>query len=304
MLSWLPLALFDRNRDTILGVGVVTFNIGNWMTVDVRNINAVWLADWTAYSGVFVLAVSCRNINALLLLNSLTNLLRNLMAVFLGNLATLLLGDIATFLGWNFMAFSLITNLLTDLLVGGVTLLSIGGVAFLLRSCITFTFILSPAFLLWNLMTLSFIDKLTILIRNIFADLIFHLLAFLLVENFAVWFKVGDTLPLHHIFAFVFESYCTLIVVLSGTFFFVDSLLDNLWNLDTLKLGSAVTFLIRDCGTLLLDVLDIIALLLVMDGTSLLVGVLLNRFLLDFTSLSLSLSTNFIRNISTFLPGH
>jgi len=58
MFSWLPLALFDWNRDTILGVRVVTFNIGNWMTVDVRNINAVWLADWTTYPGVFVLAVS------------------------------------------------------------------------------------------------------------------------------------------------------------------------------------------------------------------------------------------------------
>ena len=58
MLSWLPLALFDWNWDTILGVGVVTFNIGNWMTVDVRNINAVRLADWTTYPRVFVLAVS------------------------------------------------------------------------------------------------------------------------------------------------------------------------------------------------------------------------------------------------------
>ena len=143
MLSWLRLALFDRNRDTILGVRVVTFNIGNWMTVDVRNINAVRLADWTTYPGVFVLAVSCWNIPALLLLNSLTNLLRNLMAVFLRNLATLLLGDIATFLARNFMAFGLIPNLLADLLVDGVTLLSIGGVALLLVSCVTFTVILT-----------------------------------------------------------------------------------------------------------------------------------------------------------------
>ena len=153
-------------------------------------------------------------------------------------------------------------------------------------------------------MTLSFIDNLTILIRNVFTDLIFHVLTFLLVENFAVWFKVCDTLPLLHIFTFVLKSYCTLVVVLSGTFLFMNGFLDNLWNLDTLKLGSAVTFFIRDCGTFLLDVLDIIALLLVMDGTSLLVGVFLNRFLLDFTSLCLSLSTNFIRNVSTFLPGH
>jgi len=226
------------------------------------------------------------------------------MAVFLGNLPTLLLGDIATFLTWNFMAFGLIPNLLADLLVGGVTLLSIGGVALLLISCITFTFILSPAFLLWNLMTLSFIDNHTILVRNVFTDLIFHILTFFLVENFAVWFKVSDTLPLFHIFTFVLECYCTLIVILSGTFLFMNSFLDNLWNLDTLKLGSAVTFLVRDCGTFLMDVLDIIALLLVMDGTSLLICVFLNRFLLDFTSLSLSLSTNFIRNVSTFLPCH
>ena len=143
MLSWLPLALFDRNRDTILGVGVVTFNIGNWMTVDVRNIKAEWLGDRTTFPGVFLLAVGSGNIPALFLLDSLANLLRNFMAILLGNLATLLLRDVATFFTWNFMAFLLIPNLLADLLVGGVTLLSIGGVAFLLVSCITFTFILS-----------------------------------------------------------------------------------------------------------------------------------------------------------------
>ena len=161
-----------------------------------------------------------------------------------------------------------------------------------------------PAFLLWNLLTLSFVDNLAFLIRNIFTDFIFHVLTFLLVENFAVWFKVGDALPLLHIFTFVLESYCTLIVILGGTFFFVYGFLDNLWNLDTLELGSAVTFFISNCGTFLLDVLDIIALLLVMDRTSLLISVFLNRFLLDFTFLCLSLGTNFIRDISTFLPGH
>ena len=90
-------------------------------------------------------------------------------------------------------------------------------------------------------MTLSFIDNLTILVRNVFTDLIFHVLTFFLVENFAVWFKVSDTLPLFHIFTFVLECYCTLIVILSGTFLFMNGFLDNLWNLDTLKLGSAVT---------------------------------------------------------------
>merc|ERR1712114_19395 len=153
-------------------------------------------------------------------------------------------------------------------------------------------------------MTLSFIDNLTILIRNVFTDLIFHVLAFLLVENFAVWFKVCDKLPLLHIFTFVLKSYYTFIVVLGGTFLFVNGFLDNLWNLDTVKFGSAVTFFIRNFVALLRNVLDIITLLPVVDRTGLLIRVFLDRFLPNFTLLCLSLGANFIRNISTFLLGH
>jgi len=84
----------------------------------------------------------------------------------------------------------------------------------------------------------------------------------------------------------------------------VDGFLDVLRKLDTLKLGSAVAFLVLDCGTLLLDVLGVLAFLPVMDGTDLLVGVLLDRSLTDGTFLLFSLGTNLVRNISTLLPGH
>jgi len=274
------------------------------MTVDVRNIKAEWLGDWTAFPGVFLLAVSSGNIPALFLLDSLTNLLRNIMAILLGNLATLLLRDVATFFTWNFMAFLLIPNLLAYLLVDGIAFLLVRSLTFIFVSCITFTLILSRADLLWNLMTLSFIDNLTVLIRNIFTDLFLHVLAFLLVDYFAIWFKIVDTLPLLYRFTFVLESSCALSVILGGTFLLVNGFLDNLWNLDTVKFGSAVTFFIRNFVALLRNVLDIITLLPVMDRTGLLIGVFLDRFLPNFTLLCLSLGTNFIRNISTFLLGH
>ena len=114
-------------------------------------------------------------------------------------------------------------------------------------------------------MTLSFIDNLTVLIRNIFTDLFLHVLAFLLVDYFAIWFKIVDTLPLLHRFTFVLESGCALSVIFGGTFLLVNGFLDNLWNLDTVKFGSAVTFFIRNFVALLRNVLDIITFFPVMD---------------------------------------
>ena len=153
-------------------------------------------------------------------------------------------------------------------------------------------------------MTLSVIDNLAILVRNIFTDFIVDILAFLLVGNLALGNEVGDTLPLPHRFTLVLKPDRTLSVVLSRTLFFVDSFLNVLRKLDTLKLGSAVAFLILYLGTFLLDVLGVLTLLPVVDGADLLVGVFLDRSLSDGTSLLLSLGTNLVRNISTLLPGH
>ena len=158
--------------------------------------------------------------------------------------------------------------------------------------------------LLWNFVTLSVIDNLAILVRNILTDLVMDIFAFLLVGNLTVSDEVGDTLPLPHRLTLVLKSYRTLSVILGGTLFFVDGFLDVLRKLDTLKLGSAVAFFILDLSTLLLDVLGVLALLPVMDGTDLLVGVLLDRSLLDGTFLLLSLGTNLVRNISTLLSCH
>jgi len=202
------------------------------------------------------------------------------------------------------MALLLVPNLLADLLVDGVAFLSIGGVTLLLIRSVALTSVLSPALLLWNFVTLSVIDNLAILVRNIFTDFIVDILAFLLVGNLTVSDEVGDTLPLPHRFTLVLKPDGTLSVILGGTLFFVDSFLDVLRKLDTLKLGSAVAFLILDCGTLLLDVLGVLALLPVVDGTDLLVGVLLDRSLSYGTRSLLSLGTNLVRNISTLLSGH
>ena len=158
--------------------------------------------------------------------------------------------------------------------------------------------------LLVNFVTLSVIDYFAILFRNIFTDLVVDIFAFLLVGNLALGNEVGDTLPLPHRFTLVLKPDRTLSVILSRTLFFVDGFLDVLGKLDTLKLCSTVAFLVLDLGTLLLDVLGVLALLPVMDGTDLLVGVLLDRSLLDGTFLLLSLGTNLVRNISTLLSCH
>ena len=71
----------------MLRVGVVAFNLGNLVTADVRNIEAVLSGDWTTLSGRSLLVLGSWNIPALFLLNGVTNLL--------GNIATILLGDLA-----------------------------------------------------------------------------------------------------------------------------------------------------------------------------------------------------------------
>jgi len=304
MSSWLLSAVFDRNLLTMLRVGVVAFNLGNLVTADVRNIEAVLSGDWTTLPGRSLLALSSWNIPALFLLNSVTNLFRNIATILLWDLAAFLLRNRPTVLFWNIMTLLFIPNLLTDLLVDGVAFLSIGGVTLLLIRSVALTSVLSPALLLWNFVTLSVIDNLAILVRNIFTDFIMDILAFLLVGNLTVSDEVGDTLPLPHRFTLVLKPDRTLSVILGGTLFFVDGFLDVLRKLDTLKLGSAVAFLILYLGTFLLDVLGVLTLLPVVDGADLLVGVFLDRSLSDGTSLLLSLGTNLIRNISTLLPGN
>jgi len=304
MSSWLLSAVFDRNLLTMLRVGVVAFNLGNLVTANVWNIEAVLPGDWTTLPGRSLLAVGSWDIPALFLLYGVTNLLRNIVTVLLGDLATFLLWNLTTVLFWNVVALLFIPNLLTDLLVDGGAFLSIGGVTLLLVRSVALTSVLCPALLLWNFVTLSVIDNLAILVRNILTNFIMDILAFLLVGNLTVSDEVGDTLPLPHRLTLVLKSYRTLSVILSGTLFFVDGFLDILWKLDTLKLGSTVAFFILDCGTMLLDVLGVLTLLPVVDGADLLVGVFLDRSLLDGTCPLLCLGTDLVRNISTLLSCH
>ena len=143
MSSWLLSAVFDRDLLTMLRVGIVTFNLGNLVTADVRNIEAVLSGDWTTLSGRSLLAVGSWNISALLLLNSITNLLRDIATILLGDLATFLLGNWTTVLFWNIMALLLVPNLLADLLIDGGAFLSIGGVTLLLIRSVALTSVLS-----------------------------------------------------------------------------------------------------------------------------------------------------------------
>ena len=143
MSSLLLSAVFDRNLLTMLRVGVVAFNLGNLVTVDVRNIEALLSGDWTTLPGRSLLALSSWNIPALFLLNSVTNLFRNIATILLWDLAAFLLRNRPTVLFWNIMTLLFIPNLLTDLLVDGVAFLSIGGVTLLLIRSVALTSVLS-----------------------------------------------------------------------------------------------------------------------------------------------------------------
>ena len=143
MSSWLLSAVFDRNLLTMLRVGVVAFNLGNLVTADVRNVEAVLLGDWTTLSLVFLLAVGSWDISALLLLDGVTNLLGDITTVLFGNLATFLLRNLAAFLLWNIVALLFVSNLLTNLLVDSVALLTISCVTLLLVGSFTLAMVLS-----------------------------------------------------------------------------------------------------------------------------------------------------------------
>merc|ERR1719420_882207 len=161
-------------------------------------------------------------------------------------------------------------------------------VTFLLVGSFALAMVLSPAFLLWNSVTLPVIDNFTVLLSNIFTNLIMDVLTFLLVGDLAVSNEVGDTLPFHHRLTLVLEPDAALSVVLGGTLLILDGFFLVLRKIDTLELGSTVAFLVLDLGTLLVDVIGSITLLPVPDGTNLLVGVLLDRSLPDGTGSFLS----------------
>ena len=147
----LPLStVWNRNRVTDLSPGIMAFNFGNLMTLDIRNINALLLGHGATFSGRSLLAVSSGNISALLLLNSVTNCLRNISTVLLGHLTTLLLGDITTFLLRDVVALLLVSNLLTFLLVDSLTFLLVTGITFLLIRSIALTTVLSLEIIKYN----------------------------------------------------------------------------------------------------------------------------------------------------------
>ena len=147
----LPLStVWNRNRVTDLSAGIMAFNFGNLMTLDIRNINALLLSHGATFSGRSLLAVSSGNISALLLFNSITYGLGNISTVFLGKLTTLLLGDVMTFLLRDIMTLLFISNLLAFLLVDSLTFLLVTGITFLLISSIALTTELSLKVIYYN----------------------------------------------------------------------------------------------------------------------------------------------------------
>jgi len=83
----------------------------------------------------------------------------------------------------------------------------------------------------------------------------------------------------------------------------MDSLMNSSWHVDALQLGNIITLLILNRGTLLPGVLSSLTLLPVLDTAFLARDSLLNRPLSYLTFALLNISTDGVRNISTFLLG-
>jgi len=303
-LSWLVSAVLDRNLVTGLHGDFATFNLGNLVALELGNIGALLLGNWTALLVSCLLAFGSGDILAFFLLDGITYSLRDIVTELVRNLATFLLGHVMTLLAGDVLALLLIVNLLADLLVDSVTFLSVGGLTFLLVVGLTLTTMFSPTLLFWDLVALPIVDNLAVLLWNILTNLVLNISALLLEDNVALGCKVSHAPLLRHRFTFVLIPCGTLLVILRGTLFLMDSFLDILWKTDTLELGGIVAFLVGNLGALLLYVIDSVTILLVVERAHHLGSVVTHWPLGYLTSPFLSVTTDRVLNIVTLLPCH
>ena len=184
-------------------------------------------------------------------------------------------------------------NLLTDGLVAGVTLLGQDGVTLPLGDILAFLFRDSGAFPLT--------DHGALLLRYVLKDLILDSVTLSLIDNLAG--TEGADLLLHGL---------TLVLVpggaglgsLSGTGFIVMSFLDGPWNIDTLQVLGVVALLLLLDGTLGADIIDRGTVLLDLNRTFSSLDLFLNLLLNDLAGFVLDIRTGLVRNFSALLPGH
>jgi len=303
-IPWFISAVLDRDLVAGLHGDFVTINHRNLVALELRNIGALLLGDWMTLLCRSLLTLSSGNILAFFLLDGVTNSFWDVMAMLVRDLATLLLGYVMALLAWHVLALLLVTQVLANLLVNSVTFLSIGSFTLLLVASLALTTMLSPTLLFGDLVALSVIDNLAVFLGNVLTYLVLYFPAFLLEDNIAFSDKVGNTSLLPHWLTLVIVPRGALLVVLCRTLFLMNSFLNILGDANTMELGGVVALFVRYLGTLLLDVIDSLAILLIVNRTDHLGGRVPYLLLNNPALLFLSISTDIFLNIVTLLSCH
>ena len=81
----------------------------------------------------------------------------------------------------------------------------------------------------------------TLLLRNVFANLILDIVALLLVGSFTILFILDGTFLLRDRMTLVLVPGIALLLVAGGTFLLIDGLLGCPWNLFAISLGDLFT---------------------------------------------------------------
>merc|ERR1712098_224414 len=257
----------------------LTVHLWNLDTLELRNICALLLGEGATLPAGGFRAFGSWNCLTLFLLHSFTLPLLDVIALLLRSISALLR----------------VTNFLTDL--------SGNRVAFSSINCLTLAARHIPAFLLWNLGALSVTDNTALLRRDVLTDLFLDSVTLLLIDNLALCFSIGSALLFVNRAAFVFERSATLLAYFGRAFFFMDSLGDSSWNIDTFQLRDIVALLILHGATLFPGVLSSLALLPGLGSTLPSGNSLLHSCLGDLTLSLLDISTNCVGNLATLLPG-
>jgi len=281
----------------------LTVNLGNLDALELGHISTFLLGEAATLPVRGFGALSPRNGLAFFLLHSFALPLLDVIAFLLGNIVALLLRCISALLGGHITALLGVSNLLADLLGHWVALSSINSLAFLAIDGLALTAINIPAFLLWDLGALPVTDNTTLLGRNVFADLVLNSATLLLVDHLTFSHSICCAFFLINRAALVLERGTALLIILSRTLLFMDSLMNSSWHIDALQLGNIVTLLILNSGTLLPGILSCLAFFPVLNTAFLARDSLLDRPLSDLTLALLNISTDGVRNISAFLLG-
>jgi len=289
-------AVLDWDLGTLLPVEHLTVHLGHLATLQLRGISAFLSGEGATLTGGGLGTLGGGYVLAFFLLDSLALPFLNIGTFFLGHLATLLLGNILALLGGNLPALLGVVNLLTDGLVDGAALVGVDGVALLGQDCVTLPLGDILAFLFRDSGAFPLIDHGTLLLRYVLTDLILDSVTLSLVDNLTLGHGAGGADLLLHGLALGLVPGGAGLGSLRGTGFIMMCFLDGPWNIDTLQVLGVVALLLLLDGTLGADIIDRGTVLLDLNRTFSSLDLFLNLLLDDLTGFVLDIRTGLVRN--------